>query len=273
MRTVALALALLLASCGREEAEQPQAAPSPPQFERVSADPVRHGDRLASILGCRGCHGDALTGEPWGENPREAILFTSNLRRAVRVYSDAALEQALRGGVRPDGSALWDMPSEIFTELAAGDMAAIIAFLRAQPSAGVDHPRPVFGPEGRRAVASGEWKPAPEQVRIGRGKGPPALDGRHDLARYMIRATCSECHRLDLTGHPGHDGQRGPPDLVVASGYTREQFRHLMRTGLPPDRRDLGLMAQVSRGRFVHMTAREIDAIYDYLVARAARPQ
>jgi cytochrome c553 len=273
LKTLALTLALLLTGCGREEAAPPQAAPPQLQFERLSADPVRHGERLASILGCRGCHGEALTGEPWGEDAREAILFTSNLRRAVRGYGDAALERAVRGGVRPDGSPLWDMPSEIFTELAPADMAAIVAFLRSLPASGVDHPRPVFGPEGRRAVASGEWKSAPEQVRIGRGKGPPALDGRHDPARYMIRATCSECHGLDLTGHEGHEGQRGPPDLVVAGGYTREQFRHLMRTGLPPDRRDLGLMAQVARGRFVHMTAREIDAVYDYLVARAARPQ
>ena len=263
-----------MSACGSGEGDKaaPPAAP-PLQFERVSAHPVRHGERIALVLGCRGCHEDDLTGSLWDYDPAEATLYTSNLRRAVPRYTDAALEQAVRGGVRPDGSPLWGMPSEIFTELSPADMAALIAYLRAQPPAGEDHPRPVFGPAGRRDIAAGEWRPAPEEVRLGRGKGPPALDGRHDWARYMIRATCSECHRLDLTGHPPEDGRPGPPDLIVASGYTREQFRHLLRTGEPVGGRRLGLMARVARGRFAHMSEREIDAIYDYLAARAARPQ
>ena len=265
---------LLLAACGSGDAEKAPAPAAPPlQFERASADAVAHGERLGRVLGCRGCHGDDLTGHLWVDNPEEGRLYTSNLRRALPGYSDAQLERAVRGGVRPDGSPLWAMPSEIFTDLSDPDMAALIAYLRAQPPAGEAHPRPVFGPIARREIASGEWKPAPEEVRLGRGKGPPALDGGHDWARYMIRATCSECHRLDLTGHEGREGRPGPPDLIVASGYTRGQFRHLMRTGVPPDRRDLGLMAEVSRGRFAFLTEREIDAIYDYLVARAARPQ
>jgi cytochrome c553 len=165
------------------------------------------------------------------------------------------------------------MPSEIFTHLSPADMAALIRYLRAQQPAGDVHPRPVFGPEGRRQIAAGEWKAAPDEVRLGRAVEPPRIDPRHDLARYMIRATCSECHGLDLKGRQEEEGPRGPPDLAVAGAYDREQFRRLMRTGEPPGGRDLGLMSRVSRGRFAHFSEREVDAIYDYLAARAAAPQ
>jgi mono/diheme cytochrome c family protein len=274
-RFATIVAALLLAGCG-ERAAQPEnaaaAAPPPLQFAQESPDPLRHGERIARVLGCRGCHGDDMTGHEWVEDPDEAVLFTSNLRRAVPLYSDAALERAIRGGVRLDGSPLWAMPSELFTDLSAPDMAALIRYLRAQPPTGEMHPRPVFGPSGRREIASGEWKSAPDEVRLGRGRGPAAVPGGHDWARYMIRATCSECHGLDLRGRQEAEGPRGPPDLAVVAGYSRDQFRHLMRTGLPPGGRDLGLMARVSRGRFAFLTQPEVDAIYDYLVARAASP-
>jgi len=264
----------VLAGCGRDQPkQQPQPAPAPLRFEEASADPLRHGERIARVLGCRGCHGDDLKGYLWSDDPKDVLLYTSNLRRAVPAYSDAELERAIRGGVRRDGTPLWGMPSELFTDLDSADMAALVRYLRSLPAEGDEHPRPVFGPRARREIERGEWRPAPEEVRLGRGDGPPAVGGGHDWARYMIRATCSECHRLDLTGHEGRGSRRGVPDLIVAGAYSREQFRHLMRTGLPPGGRDLGLMKRVSIGRFAFLTPREVDAIYDYLEARAARPQ
>jgi cytochrome c553 len=267
---------LFVAACGEtEKAPAPKAeAPAPAlRFDAVSADPLAHGERIARVLGCRGCHEDDMTGGAWAEDAREALIWTSNLRRAVPTYSDAALERAIRGGVRADGSPLWAMPSEIFTDLSPPDMTALVRYLRAQPATGDVHPRPRFGPEGRRLIESGEWKPAPEEVRLGRGRGPAAVEGRHEWARYMIRATCSECHGLDLAGRQESEGPRGPPDLALAGAYSREQFRILMRTGRPPGGRDLGLMKRVAVGRFAFLSAREVDAIYDYLVARARAPQ
>ena len=265
-----ISLALLLANLWAQERSR---------RSRAAAGAVRnafggssaHGERLASILGCRGCHGDALTGEAWGKDAREAILFTSNLRRAVRGYSDAALERAVRGGVRPDGSPLWDMPSEIFAELAAGDMAAIIAFLRALPPAGADHPRPAFA-RRTRAIAAGEWKSAAGASADRPRQRSPALDGRHDLARYMIRATCSECHRLDLTGLKSRKASADRPIWSSPARYARtvppsDAYRLCSRAGaISPD--------GAGRAR----PLRPYDSAGDrrdlrYLVARAARPQ
>jgi hypothetical protein len=44
-----------------------------------------------------------------------------------------------------------------------------------------------------------------------------------------------------------------------------------MRTGRPPDGRDLGLMTTVGKNDFSHLTDAEIDALYAYLTARAKR--
>jgi mono/diheme cytochrome c family protein len=266
-RAAALLAVIMLAACGRAD-------PSPPtpgaaiRFEQAAGvSQLDHGRRLARVLGCAGCHGANLQGQPWEEEAEFAISFSSNLTRALPAYSDAQIERALREGVRADGSPLWGMPSEIFTFLDAADVAALIAYLRTVPPGGAVHPRIHFGPRGRREVASGEYRPAPQLVRDGRALSPAGLDGRHGLARYIARSTCAECHGLTLAGQgapPEHT-----PDLMAAGAYTREEFHRLMRTGVPTGGRRLTLMAQVARGRFAHFTDREVDAIYDYLVARA----
>jgi cytochrome c553 len=274
-RVPAIGLILLLAACGRTpEAPAPAAPTAAPRFAQAAGQTqVQHGERLASVLGCRGCHGQNLQGQPWSEEADLAISFSSNLTRALPAYSDAALERAIRGGVRADGTPLWDMPSEIFAELDPADLAALIAWLRTLQPAGTVHPRIVFGPRGRREVAAGTYRPAPVEVQAARGRGPPRFDATHDPARYMIRATCGECHGVTLTGSTWPPPERSPPDLDVAGAYTRADFRRLMRTGVAAGGRQVGLMSQVARGRFSHLTDAEVDAIYDYLVARARRSQ
>ena len=274
MKRPALLLALLLSGCGQAPSttEPAQAPAAAVRFARASGQtPVQHGERLAAVLGCKGCHGQNLQGQPWNEDADLAISFSSNLTRAVPTYSDAALERAIREGVRLDGTPLWDMPSEIFTELEPTDLAALIAYLRTLRAEGPMHPRIVFGPRGRRDVQAGTYRPAPAIVRARRGQGPPRIGGGHDLARYMIRATCGECHGLTLTGDTWPAGERSPPDLNVTGAYSREDFRRLMRTGVATGGRQVGLMSEVALGRFAHLTDAEVNAIYDYLAARAAQ--
>jgi cytochrome c553 len=263
--------ALLLAACDR--APPPPPAPLTGFEQPATTDQAalrRHGERLAQVLGCRGCHGDDFTGEDWSD-PGFSTQHSSNLTRAMARYSDTQFIRIVREGRRPDGSALWEMPSAIFAHVSNGDLRAVAAYLRTLPAAGVDHPQLVIHARGRRAVAAGEWRSSPDQVEDERGRGPARLDGRHEAARYMVRATCGECHGVTLAGRASARGQ--VPDLIVAAGYTREQFRHLMRTGEAPGGRRLRLMDQVARGRFAYLTPREVDAIHDYLIARAARPQ
>src|SRR5205085_4866859 len=100
----ALAVALALAACGRaQQPSAPQQAPAIRFAWAAGQTQHQHGERLARVLGCRGCHRQDLQGQPWEEEANLAISFSSNLTRALPAYSDALLERAIRQGVRLDG--------------------------------------------------------------------------------------------------------------------------------------------------------------------------
>ena len=114
--TVLLAVGILSACSGETRRETAPIV----QFERSSADTVQHGKRIATILGCVGCHGQKLTGNDWSE-PGFGQLWSANLTRAVAGYDDQQLATVITSGRRAD-RALWGMPSHLFTKLTAEDM-------------------------------------------------------------------------------------------------------------------------------------------------------
>ena len=238
------------------------------RFARVSDDPVVHGQRLAHVLGCSGCHGAALTGEDWSE-AGFARIWTSNLTRAVPHYSDTQLDAAIRGGVRHDGAPLWDMPSHLFTRISDRDMSALIAYLRSRPPLGPARPLPIFDAAARTEIAAGIYRSSAAEVARIDDRLPVDLGPEFALGRHIVRATCAECHGADLRGGTPHPGAAARPDLRIAAGYDAGQFERLMTTGIAIGDRDLGLMSQVARGRYRHLTAGERAAVLAYLQALA----
>ena len=104
--------------------------------------------------------------------------------------------------------------------------------------------------------------------------------GRRRSTSAAAALTCAECHAPDLSGgdRPHADfntslgeGVPATPDLAIAAAYDRAAFTRLLRTGLPPSGRDLGLMSAVARDDFRHLTDKEIAALHAYLRARAER--
>jgi mono/diheme cytochrome c family protein len=264
---VIVAAALLIGGCGRQEAED-TARPKPTvQFERAAANPVEHGQRLGSVLGCSGCHGEDLTGQDWSE-PGFGKLWTANLTRSVPSYSDEQLASVITTGARPDGSALWAMPSHLFTHLTAADMAALIAFLRSKPPTGEVRPAPVFEDGARQEIAAGTFKPSPADVKEQGNQWPPDAGEQHALGRYIVRATCAECHGMNLQGGQPNPQAKPRPDLrVIISAYDPEAFERLLRTGKAVGDREVALMSEVARGRYRHLTAGELSAVRQYLTA------
>jgi mono/diheme cytochrome c family protein len=270
--TVAIMLALLwLAGCSREQAQPPPERPAI-QFQRAAASQIAHGERLARILGCNGCHGPELTGEDWSA-PDFIRLWTSNLTIAVPTYTDAQLAAAITRGVRPDGSELWEMPSHLFTQLTPADLGAVIAYLRSRPRAGADHPRPVLLADARSEIAAGTYRSSRAQATREGAQWPPDAGPTHALGRYLVRATCAECHGLDLRGGRPYPEAAARPDLRMVAAYPPDQFLRLLRTGVAAGDRNVGLMGEVARGRYRHFTDDELNAIYHYLrtVGAAAR--
>jgi cytochrome c553 len=278
MRMLAAILLLLaISACGDDEAssshtepvsEQPVAEQSAlftsHRFEVVSTDPNEHGERLSAVLGCIGCHKLDLTGEDWSD-PEWGVLWTANLTQSAAAFSEHELAVMIAEGMRPDRT-LMDMPSYLFSELDADDVDALVSYLKSLPAKGVRHPDPTIGPKLAEDIASGAFKDSVRQVAEMKNKAPPDLGPEHAFARSILRATCAECHGMDLQGHtePMMDASP-PPNLRIVAAYSAEDFSTLMKTGKPIGDRELKVMGGVSRGRYSRFTDSEIQAVYEYL--------
>ena len=228
---------------------------------------VNEGLRLAMVRGCSGgCHGTGIEGGVFIDDPLLARLVAPNLTAAVRRYSNPDLVRIIRRGVRPDGSSVIGMPSEMFNGLTDQDLGKILAYLRSVPPRGGFTPERRLVPIARVAFVAGKVLPAAELVRRASAlSGTYSQDGDPTApGGYLARTSCTECHGLDLRG-----GDRAP-DLRIAAGYSFEAFRELMREGRALGNRELPLMSEVSRERFRHFTDQELRGLYTYLIARAA---
>lgn len=228
---------------------------------------LSHGKRIAQIEGCVSCHGAKLDGHLFEENPDFAIAWSSNLSRILPRRTDAQIERTLRTGRRPDGTALWFMPSFVHARLSAADMRDLIAWLRTVPPSGSDHPAIKRGPRFAAAVAQGMPDSAAQVTRLA-GRAPADLGPAHARGRYLAQIACAECHGPALTG-ARVPGPGEPPDLTVAAAYDAAAFRSLLRTGKGIGGRDLGDMTRYGPERFVGLTDSDVAAIRAYLVARA----
>jgi len=273
----AVPLLLAVVACGErtsnsqvEPAVESPDAITPYRFEVASSDPIEHGERLSAVLGCIGCHTPDLTGEDWSE-PDLGVLWTANLTRSAAAYTEDELTVMIAEGKRPD-RALMDMPSYLFSELHPDDLAALVSYLKTLSAKGARHPDPTIGPKLAEDITSGDFKDSVQWVAEMRDKAPPDLGPEHAFARFILRATCAECHGMDLQGSTEQLMDAPPrPTLRIVAAYSVEDFSTLMKTGKPIGDRELKLMGGVSRWRYSRLTDSEINAVYDYLAELARR--
>jgi len=241
---------------------------TPHRFELASTDPIQHGERLSAVLGCVGCHTPDLTGEDWSD-PDLGVLWTANLTRSAADYSEDDLAAMISEGRRPD-RALMDMPSYLFSEIHPDDLAALVSYLKTLPVTGAKHPEPTVGPQLARNIESGDFKDSVQWVAEMKPQAPPDLGPEHSFARSILRATCAECHGMNLEGSNEQLMDAPPrPSLRIVAAYSEEDFSSLMKTGLGLGGRQLKLMGGVSRWRYSRLTDSEIKAVYDYLAELA----
>jgi mono/diheme cytochrome c family protein len=226
------------------------------------ADSIREGERLAGILGCRGCHRPDLAGGVFFDGGwLMARLVAPNLSTVAPRYSDDQLAWTIRHGMGLDGRALLGMPSAMYYHLSDRDLGALIAWLRTVPPRDNPLPDSRVGPLGRLLLLQGEVETSPTEVAA-LGLRMPAPDRADEIAwgRYLATTSCSECHGQHFEGEAGFT-----PPLAVAAGYDEAQFRHFMQTGEALGGRELRLMSEVARDRFSLFTDEEIQALHAYL--------
>jgi mono/diheme cytochrome c family protein len=241
----------------------PSAPPSAPAGDAVE------GLRVATRVGCKGCHRrDGRGGELWAEEGQYK-LYAPNLTDKRGLYDDAALKALLRDGRTADGHRPFGMPFVQFQHLSDRELRDITAWLRALPTvANPGLPQTWIAPAIRHDFDAGayqpeiDWRPRP-------GVTASAVPPTETLAlgRHLAMTSCSECHGPTLDGWPGED--EAPP-LVVAKGYTLELFTRLMRTGITVSglKSKTGLMSEMGRERFPVMNDEEVRALKAYLDAR-----
>lgn len=226
---------------------------------------IVEGERLARIYGCyAGCHGSGAEGQLFMDEFLMGTIKAPDLTRAVRSMSDAELERVIRHGIRVDGDPVYVMPSASFFDLTDEHLGAIVAFLRSLPESDGPETSVRFGPVPRMMFVLDHIEPAAAtldhdapRLEPGDGSDPEAL------GRYLARTACSECHGRDLAG--GSNPVFTTPNLAIVASYSAEQFRTLMREGVPRGDVELGIMAAVAQKRFAHLTDAEIDGLYAYL--------
>lgn len=217
---------------------------------------IARGAHLVAIAGCSDCHGRDLEGRrmrPDGLLP----VWSSNLRLAQQL-TDEELERVIRTGIKPDSTSTWIMPAMDYTYLSEDDVAAILSYLRTVTPGGTQRPAPDFDIPARAAIVDGLIEPVVPRAL----ESPASLDlgPRYDGGRYLARLACGDCHGTDMTG------SADAPDLSAVGHYSRGDFFALLHGGRAADGRRLKDMA---RPRFRALYDYEIDALYDYLSARA----
>ena len=247
-----------------------QYSAAPESLAKPTAAEAAEAPRLARVLGCLSCHGEGLKGQLMFDAPGVAKVFAPNLTEVAAKASDQQLAAGIRQGIGHDGRGLFIMPSAMFSRLDDRQTAALVAWIRTLPRAEGQASGFSAGPMGRLLLVLGQFRPVPDVVAEYRSQVPIDLGREHSAGRHLAATACSECHGPALMG-----GSAGPdekaPDLRAAAGYDPAQFKALMRTGRPPDGRDLGLMTMVGKNDFSHLTDAEVDALYAYLTARAKR--
>ncbi len=231
----------------------------------------QRGNRLAHNWGCKGCHGDDLSGGRAFADAHSpiGILYSANLTSGEGglQYHDQDWIRALRHGVGQDDKSLWLMPAQQTSLLSNQDLAALISYLKAQPPVDKTIPQKSLKPLGRVLTFLDELPLLPARMIDHQAVYPddaqPAVSAAY--GKYLA-VTCSGCHGADFKGGPPH--APGEPDFpdISATGrpgtWSEAGFVGLFRSGKTPEGRLLSPAMPIAQFTF---TDDELKALYAYL--------
>ena len=262
---------------------------------RAEEDAETRGEYLVRAGDCFSCHtapgGKKLAGgralaTPFGTFYSPNI--TPDPETGIGRWTDTQFMRALREGIRLDGTNYFPVfPYTSFTGITDSDALAIKAYLFSLPAVRQQNrPHDVPFPFSSRFLQIG-WKllfftPGPFQPA-------PERSAAYNRGAYLVTALahCGECHTprnflgamrsgQGLAGTPdGPDGQLVPnitPDPGTGIGkWDKDDIVELLRTGTTPDQSKVkGAMRETIQDGLKYLSAGDLDAIDDYLLAQPA---
>lgn len=247
----------------------------------TAGDAVQRGEHLATILICKDCHGDDLSGKVEFEIPGMLTIPTPNLTSGAggvgSFYTDEDWVRAIRHGVGHDGRALFIMLSKPYHHLDDADVGALIAYLRSLPTVDNKLPERHFEPLAKLMIGAGLLPPfAADQIDHASPAPPQPQPGVTVAYGEYLSHTCTECHGENLNGAPfGPPGEEiFTPNLTPGGELTfwsEQEFLTTIRTGRTPGGRQL--KEDMPWKSYGQMTDEELKAIWLYLQSLPKREQ
>jgi cytochrome c553 len=220
---------------------------------------IAAGKKIAFTRGCYGCHNNKLSGEvyPYWETG----MIAANITKKIPQYSDKELFRLFKHGIKKDGTGLWSMPVGMFVNLSQKDICQLIGYLRTVPAVENKLPQTAFSFKGRMKIISGEIISEVSMARQAVKKfNYPDNPTVVQQGNYLVLTSCTECHGYDLRG------AYGSPPLLIAKAYKEGQFVKFLHTGKALGDRELEMMSETCRTRFIHFSEEEIKSIHAFLM-------
>lgn len=256
-------------------------APSTALVIPTDSQSIARGEHLASaVTSCVLCHGEGLAGKVYADMGPVGVVAGPNLTRGKggvgATLTDAEWVRAIRHGVRPDGTSLIIMPSEVFTYLTAEDLGSIIAYAKQLPAVDHEVPSTHFRPLGRWLLTRGKMPilVAPKTPDVALVPSVPR-ETTKEYGKYLANiAGCHGCHGFGLSG----GRVAGPPSAPPASNLTPEnlgnwteaQFARAVREG--KDENGGTLDELMPSKTFKGMTDDEVHALWLYIRTVPPKP-
>ena len=240
---------------------------------------IAYGEHVAAIRGCKGCHGDDLSGRVEFEDPMVGLIANANLTKgqgsAILDYSSEDWERAIRHGVGPDGRPLIIMPSQQFYNMSNEDLGALLAYIQSLPPVDNELPDLELALFPRLMFLLGPMEILVPAESIDHEAPLPTAPERGVTAEYgeYLAGLCTLCHGPGFSGGyvPGvPPAPNEPPPLNLTPGgqlseWTFEEFLTAMRTGKTPNGRQLDDQWMPYETLFGEMTDEEWQALWLYL--------
>jgi mono/diheme cytochrome c family protein len=227
---------------------------------------------------CQSCHGEALEGKVFFEDPKIGKIYSPNLTRGNggvgAYYTDEDWIKAIRHGINPKGNPLLIMPSSDFAAMSQQDLFDLIAYLKQAPPVDNSKGENVLPPFTKALLQLGAFGTAFHTEVIDHQApypSAPTTAVSKEYGAYLLEITgCKACHGPLMHGGESPDPNSPPVPNITSKGviktWSSEQFAITMKTGITPENKSLNdqFMPWKHIGQ---LPEQDLKAIYTYLMS------